>query len=591
MPVFDTPSSPDPASTPPSWREILLRMRPAGSLRYAEDLLVRFSPAERLILYACSVALGLSTLAILGYTNDAFSVTVPAQGGAITEGFIGAPRFVNPVLAISQTDLDLSRLVFSGLMRATPDGTLIPDLATDYSISPDGTTYTFTLRDDARFHDGTLMTPDDVLYTIAMIKNPEVRSPHRADWEGVEVTSNARTITFTLPKPYAPFLENTTIGIIPRRVWEGVKANEFAFSPLNTEPVGSGPFEIKSAETDSSGAVTQYVLQPFSRFTLGAPYLQSITALFFDNERSLKNAHAAGTIDSLGGLSPQTLASSTWNGSTLYTTALPRVFGLFFNQSHAPVLADSAVRQALNDVIDKEALVMTVLKGYAVPLNTPFVPQQPYVSSTSSIEEMHSALQKAGWKFDDQEKTWSKNKKTLSISIDTADTPELRETADFVAATWRTLGVPTEVRLHDITEFNTNVIRPRNYDVLLFGEVVGRTLDLYAFWHSKERQDPGLNLSLFANSTADSLLTKARSSSNRKERDALYSSFASLLQKEVPAVFLFAPTFSYAIPTDVKGVRLSHIGDPSDRFSNVYEWYTTTERVWTIFTKAQDLTL
>ena len=134
------------------------------------------------------------------------------------------------------------------------------------------------------------------------------------------------------------------------------------------------------------------------------------------------------------------------------------------------------------------------------------------------------------------------------------------------------------------------MIRPRNYDALLFGEVIGRTLDLYAFWHSKERQDPGLNLALFANGAADSILTKARASGGKKEREMLYRSFSQLIQKEVPAVFLFAPTFSYGIPIDVKGVRLSEIGDPSDRFLNVYEWYTTTERVWIIFTSAQDLT-
>ena len=93
-------------------------------------------------------------------------VEVPAYGGSFTEGIIGIPRFINPLIAVSDADRDLTLLAYSGLMRATASGTLIPDLALNYEISDDGLVYTFTIKDTAVFHDGTPVTADDVIFTI-----------------------------------------------------------------------------------------------------------------------------------------------------------------------------------------------------------------------------------------------------------------------------------------------------------------------------------------------------------------------------------------------------------------------------------------
>src|SRR5690606_28344341 len=120
------------------------------------------SPSERLVIYILSTALALGAFLLLVSVNSAVSVRVPSYGGSITEGVVGPARFINPIIAVSQADGDLAALVYSGLMRAMPDGSLIPDLASHYEISEDGTVYTFTLRGDATFHDGTAVTAGDV---------------------------------------------------------------------------------------------------------------------------------------------------------------------------------------------------------------------------------------------------------------------------------------------------------------------------------------------------------------------------------------------------------------------------------------------
>ncbi|OGG79992.1 hypothetical protein A3A39_01265 [Candidatus Kaiserbacteria bacterium RIFCSPLOWO2_01_FULL_54_13] len=582
----------------------LTKHRKMPRLSLFEKTLGVFSPGERLTLYVLTAVLGISALALLGSANALVSVTIPSHGGSLTEGVVGPARFINPLLALSQPDKDLTALVYSGLMRATPEGDLIPDLASQYEISEDGTTYTFTLKSNLTFHDGAPLTSEDVLFTIQRAQNPDVKSSRRADWEGVVAGApDAQTIVFTLPHAYAPFLENTTLGILPKHLWESVSTEEFAFHPLNTHPVGSGPYRAKAPDTSAAGAVTRYELSSFSRFALGEPYIKKFTFLFFANEEALMSAFNAGRIDSLAGMPPAEVENLTRKDAYIVRAPLPRTFGIFFNQNKNPALADSAVRSALDLAIEKEHIVSEILKGYGAVLDGPIPPgvlgavqaSEPAPlrkgtreSATSSpdgnAEKARAALSRGGWSFDEKEQVWKKKKTALELTLATADEPTLSETAQIVATAWQAAGIKVETHVYPLSELNSVVLRPRNYDAVLFGEVVGRTLDLFAFWHSSQRNDPGLNLALYTNTKADSLLAKARATTNRREREKLYRQFAELVSKDQPAVFLYAPEFIYMVPEGLGGVKLGALTQPSERYLNVYEWYTDTERVWNIFT-------
>ena len=204
---------------------------------------------ERAFLLGLFFVLALSTLFMLSEVIQNFSRKVPASGGSLTEGIIGTPRFINPVIARSEADKDLVALIYSGLMRPNHNGTLIPDLAETYTLSDDGTLYTFTLRANAVFHDGTRLTSEDVIYTIRQIQNPLIDSPLARAWEGVSVSApDDRTVVFKLDTPYAPFISNATVGIIPQHLWQETTSETFAVHRLNTEPIGSGPFMTNSID-------------------------------------------------------------------------------------------------------------------------------------------------------------------------------------------------------------------------------------------------------------------------------------------------------------------------------------------------------
>ncbi len=578
----------------------LLRQRAIPWLQRLEELLRAFTPSERLVLYGLTFVLALSALVLFVNATSYVTTTIPTRGGSIVEGEVGPARFINPVLTLSQPDQDLTALVFSGLMRAQQSGSLIPDLADSYTISDDGTTYTFTLKHDLTFHDGAPLTSEDVVFTVQTIQSPEIKSPHRADWEGVVASApDDYTVVFKLPKPYAPFIYDTTLGIIPKHLWQDISAEEFPFSPINTHPVGSGPYRLAKMATDSTGSATSYNLEPFPQFALGPAYLEDITFLFYSNDADMIKAFNSGEISALAGVSPSDLHLVTRAGVSTYRAPLPRTFGVFFNQTHAPVLADASVRAALSAAVDKKAIVDQVLGGYGIPLDGPIPPgvlhnkaiglAQSMGSSTSGTrtENARAILSHGGWSFDQASGLWQKGKgkavTSLTFTLATADEPELVATAHALVAAWHAAGIEAQVQVYPLSELNTNVIRPRAYDAILFGEVVGREGDLFAFWHSSQRNDPGLNLAMYANSKADTALAQARSSPEPKNREKLYAQFASLVDKDDPAVFLYAPEFIYIVPISVHGIELGALTTPAERFLNAYQWYTDTERVWDIF--------
>ena len=538
------------------------------------------SSGDRFIFWSLAALVAFTSLFGIYSLEQSLLVRVPAYGGTLVEGTLGSPRFVNPLLAITDADRDLTVLTYAGLMGLDGDGKLIPVLAKSYEISPDGKQYTFTLRDDARFSDGSAVTATDVVYTVEKAQDPALKSPEYADWSGVQVEAvDAHTVRFTLSKAYAPFLGVTTLGILPARLWQGVSNEEFPFSTLETNPVGAGPFKVSSVSRNSQGLITSYTLAANNHYALGRPYLDRIRFNFYARSEDLATAVKNGSVDSSYGIPTKDALTAPYS----------RVFGVFFNASQNQLFSKLEVRKALSLAIDRTNIIDNVLGGYASPILGPVPPgsgitETPVTASKTPIEDAAAVLENAGWKYDSDVRAWKKGKETLSqITIKTSNVPELKAVASAVKSDWEKLGITTDIELYEPGDLNQNVIRPRKYEALLFGEVIGRDQDLYAFWDSQERNDPGLNIALYTNKTVDSLLESARTSSDQKERMSALQKLEDTIAADYPAAFTHAPDFIYTKPTALGGVVLPQITTPADRFAGVRNWYLKTEAVWPFF--------
>ncbi|OHB10471.1 MAG: hypothetical protein A3G05_01810 [Candidatus Zambryskibacteria bacterium RIFCSPLOWO2_12_FULL_45_14] len=577
-------------------RALLLRRFRIPKEHSIRKILRSFTIAEKTVFYFFVSIFILSGITLVWKVNNAYLVEVPTQGGTLTEGVVGNPRFINPVLAISEADKNLVALIYSGLIRITPTGEIENDLASEISISEDRRTYTVHIDENARFHDNAPVTAEDVIFTIQKIVDPLIKSPKRGNWNGVVVEKiDELTVSFTIKQAYTPFIYNLSVGILPKHIWKNVSEDEFSFSQFNTLPIGSGPYKVESVERNSGGIPDFYKLVTFENSLNKRPFIKSLIFKFYPSETLLIDAYNGGVIESLSGVSPEKIFELETGGSHILSSPLPRVFAVFFNQNQSKVLLNKEVRRALDIASPKEKIVEEILGGYATAIDGP-LPAGIYSwaserKETLSFEDRIAAakevLAKAGWKENSEtgvlEKKSGSATIALSFSISTGDAPELRAVANELALAWGRLGAKVSILVFETGDLNQNVIRPRNFDALLFGEVVGRDADLYPFWHSSQRTDPGLNISLYANNRADKFLDDARSSSDPEVIEKNYKSFAEELEADVPAVFLYTPRFLYIVPRKIEAVNLDSLTVSQDRFLGIGDWYIETDRVWKIF--------
>lgn len=559
----------------------------------AERAISSFSLTEK-ILFQISVGIFiLSSVLLLWNVSNSYMVDVPDHGGELSEGIIGSPRFVNPLLAMSDADKDLVSLTYSGLMKISPKGEIIPDIAESYTISPDGLTYSFTIKKNAVFHDGKPITADDVLFTILKAQDPILKSPKRSSWDGITVTKISDTeISFSLKQPYGPFLENTTLGILPKHIWKDATTDQFSFSQYNISPIGSGPYKVASVNRNGAGIPIGYSLESFHNYISGEPFISNLTIKFYPDETTLLSAYKKGDIESGYGFSAETVDTLKKEGARIEQSTLPRMFAVFFNQNQSPVFANLEVRRALDTVLNKNLIVSQVLHGFGTSIDGPIPQKTPETSfdtrnEDQRIQEASSILSKAGWSKATSTNLWTKKDKkgsqTLSFSVATGDTPELKAAAQMIVNEWISLGAKVDLQIYETGDLNQNIIRPRKYDALFFGEIIGRNLDFYPFWHSSQRNDPGLNIALYVNTKVDKLLEDARATSDESARTAKYDQFAAILQNDQPVVFVYSPNFLYILPQKVQGLEIGQLTTPGERFANVASWYTDTNRIWNIF--------
>lgn len=548
-----------------------------------------FSFIEKAVFVTLSLSLGISALFCSYFIVDTFRKDAPGRGGELHEGAVGYPNFINPLLSISESGKDLSYLLYAGLMKVNGKGEIVPDLAESFSLSDDGRTYTFKIRENAVFHDNKPITADDVVFTIEKVKDPNIKSPFASNWQGVDVRAvDAHTVEFILKNPYAPFVGNATIGILPKHIWNNADIEQFTFSPYNFEPIGSGPYMVKEIKRDASGTLQYYKLRAFKKYAPGEKNITTIILHFFPDNESLEKALQKGTIKSVGGITPEEATRLKISGTEIKTADLLRIFGVFFNQNQAAMFTDKSVRQALSMSVDRNEIIDKVLYGYGTeehsPLPQSLLPSELKASTTpSSVDAAKALLEKNGWKMNDQgimEKKTAAETRTLSFSLTTSNNPDLVKTAEILKEQWLKIGADVSINALDPSTLNQTAIRPRKYDALLFGEIVGRGADLYPFWHSSERKDPGLNIALYTNSSADRTLEILRTATSTEQRTESLKSIHNIIAEDVPAIFLYSPEFIYILPSNLKNVELGALELPYERWATILDSYIKSKRVW-----------
>ncbi len=607
---------------------------------------------------------------------------IPTFGGKLKEGVIGRPSLINPIYStLNDVDRDLVNLLFSGLMKYNEKGEIVEDLCKFYKTKEEGKVYEFYLKDNIFWSDGKEITADDIVFTIEVIKDPRYKSPLRAQWLGIEIEKlSDKAVRFKLEKNYHAFLENATLKIIPKHIFENISPESFPLTVFNLQPITSGPYKFKEIKLNKSGFIQSYTIERFEKYFGKKPYLSEITFFFFENEKELIKAIKEGKIDSFS-LSPNLKEDlgKVLSDYKIFKISLPRYFALFLNQEKNELLKEEKIREVLALSTDRKEIISKILKGEGEIVTSPLLPKffslpLPSISYNFNLEKAKEILTELGFSDEDGdgflEKTISKEREfllkrdlkkgdrgkeveklqeclsslpgiypegeitgyfgqktkkavttfqekyaseileplglkkgtgkvgpltrkkineicfpakketiPLSFKLITVQDSQLGEVANLLKEQWKKAGIKLEVHLLPLNTLQQSYLKERNYEILLFGELLGLIPDPFPFWHSSQKVDPGLNLSLYNSKEVDKILEQIRLSQNEKERRENYIKLQEKILEDLPAIFLYSPNYLYFVKKEFKGISLEKMKDPSQRFAQIENWYLKTKRI------------
>jgi peptide/nickel transport system substrate-binding protein len=527
------------------------------------------------------------------------------------EGAMGAPVSVSPFTARTQVDRDLAALVFSGLVRNGPGGTIVADLAESWSVDDDGRTWTVVLRDDARWHDGEPVTSGDVAFTVQTLQDPDYQGPAATSWREVTVgTPSPNVVTFALATPLGGFLQALTQPIAPAHILGAVPVALLPDHPFGRQPVGTGPFSLVGLDETSASLVPAVTLDlapdgspdPSARptdslATPGAtrrpdrplPYLAGIELRFYTDPALLAEDFRSGELDAVSGISPELAVElNTTQGSRLLRYPGSTLTAVIMNLRPAyREFADPRVRTALLQAIDRTAIIGTAYAGAASTASGPIPPSSPLYDASADApvafdpDAATAGLKAAGWSRKGDGWYLPGAKQPLSIEVISptmASNRSLFEAAAAVVADWTAVGIAATHEPLPPGTFVTDRLSTGDFSVAVVDVIIGLDPDLYPLLASSQTLTGGSNIAGLQDPALDALLVAARAPGTAEERKAAYSA----LQKQLAAGrYLLPVAFADEVVVardTLQGPEIRQVTDPSDRFWDVLTWRLAVDR-------------
>ena len=535
-----------------------------------------------------SILLALTGIQIAFYRNS-FTTVSSTDGGTYAEGVLGQINSLNPIFASSNTEQDLSKLVFSSLLREDSSGHLSYDSANKISLQNSGCRYILNIRNDIYWHDGQKLTADDIVYTVGLIKDPIVGSTITG-WEDVKASKiDDYTVAFDIPNSYAAFKNLLTFPILPKHLLSTIQPSDIRSSDFSSHPIGSGPyvFHYYQPSVNGSGDHKIVYLQKNKNYYKRSAKIDNFLLNSYSTEKEISQAIDNNEIDAaadLGNLDVKKVKQSEGYRVNVETSSINSGVYAILNIK-SDILVDSNVRKAIQIGTDTSDL-RKQLDGNFKPLCLPFIPSQigsnlqcPNYNSS----EANSLLEKSGWMLENGVR--KKNNRALELSVVTTKNDDNNETVSALDKQWQKLGIKTDIKIIDAQDINQNFVQgylqPRNYDVLIYQLDIGSDPDVYAYWHSSQVSSLGYNFSNYSSPIADDTLLSAREESDNSLRNAKYDLFAKRWLNDVPAVGLYQANTYYVYSNNVKPYnRNNYLVSSFDRYVDITSWSVNSRTVY-----------
>ena len=569
---------------------------------------------DRALVGILSVALiGLSIAALaptLQSSNGEVAPSIPVvpESGRYIEGVLGRATNASPFGARSGPDKALVALLFRGLVRLGPGSAITADLAQRWEVTDSGRTWTFHLRPDLFWQDGVPLTADDVAFTVGVLSDPAYTGPGGESWRDVTATViDPLTVVLHLTTPLGGFLQAATQPIAPAHLLDGIPLEALPDDPFGQQPVGSGPFRLvylNSARALLAAATPIEPLpddpdgpnfatprptdslasaRPTPKADVAIPYLASIQIRYYDDVESLRKDWAAGDLDAVSGLGPaDATALAATPGARLVrypgTTLLAAALNL---RGSGGDFADPAVRKALLQAIDREAIVKDVLDGLGAPADSLIPPSSPMFDAAAGASPAYDpaaarkGLVAAGWKSGAEGWTPKGGKEPIVLEVlcpEELANPVAHAVGQAVVDAWHEIGLSARLVPLSAAELLGDRLTRGDYQVAVLPFAIGLDPDLYPLLAASQTRTGGSNVIGLQDPDLDKLLVAARSPIDDAERAAAYK---ALEQRLADRTYMLPLAFrdEYVVLKDtVTGPESRPVASSGDRYWDVLIW-------------------
>ena len=424
---------------------------------------------------------------------------------------------LDPHKTVKAGTIEVMFNVFEGLMKPTPDGDLIPAVAETCKVSEDHLTYTFTLREGVKYHNGDTVAAEDVVYSIQRCAAAEETGIVQVEAFSVIQSITAldeKTVEIVIAEPSNEFLTYLTTAILPAD-----------YTEQDTKPVGTGPFKFVSR-----AAQDNVVLEKFDEYWGTPAKLDKVTLKIIENADSLMLSLQSGAIDLCSHLT-STQVAQLGDAFDVAEGTMNLVQALYLNNAVKP-FDDIRVRQALSHAVDKQGIIDLAFDGYGSPIGTSIYPAFGKYFDESlidyykyDVEKAKSLLAEAGYP----------NGFEMTITVPSNYTPHI-DTAEVLVQQLAAIGVTATIQLVEWETWVSDTYAGRNFQTTVVG-FDASTMTARALlerWTS----DHGKNMINYNSAEYDELFQKAIATYDDAEQTELYQAMAADLTKNAANVYI-----------------------------------------------------
>lgn len=524
----------------------------------------------------------------LSVIQNNFMQETSIDSGTYVEGTVGTIKTLNPLYASNESELALSRIMFSSLFKMDSTGHLNTDLVKKYSISEDGKTYTLELKKNIKWHDGETLKANDVVFTFNLMQNQEARTVLGSNWKNInkiKVQSlGDEIVKFELPLKFTNFINSLTFPIVPEHILADVKKSQLRENNFSSQPIGTGAFKFNKKQQIGEGISSKtgddqgYSVTMVSNndYYEGKPKLDSFRIQAYPTKEELLKAINNNDVNAAGGLNPQNIKELT--NKSLDVVEKPLSYGVYsiFNTVASQDLKEIKFRRALQFATNTDELRKSL--GMKTALYSPFIAGQIPEDSIKKPEYDVDKAKKLLEELEYKEKDGSLYKGDRKVSIEMVATTDdqMDLVADILAKEWKSLGIDVKVNKYSLSDPSQNfvgsVLQTRAYDVIVYKYAITDP-DVFAYWHSSQGTGVGMNLAGYTSAVANDFLASSRTAKTSDVKLRRYIGFAKQWQQDVPAIGLYQDQLEYvktknssAFSGDTK------LNEITDRFNDVYKW-------------------